>query len=98
MSLGPSDMPLEITTTLWQLSALDRLLVRLLCPEGKLDSAVLLRAADGDRDMYQEMLCALINVQTSARRAMERYESQAVMVSTDPAGAKTRSWFRRFEQ
>lgn len=98
MSLGPSDKPLEITTTLWQLSALDRLLVRLLCPEGKLDATVLLRAADGDREMYQEMLCALINVQTSARRAMERYENQAVLVSTDSAGAKARKWFLRFER
>ncbi|AOB29894.1 hypothetical protein AKI39_03105 [Bordetella sp. H567] len=71
------DQPVLLPTTVWQLSALDRLLTRLICPEGKFDAALILRAADGDKELYAAMLCALINVQTSARRTIDRYDRQS---------------------
>jgi hypothetical protein len=68
MKRSSPDHPVLLPSTVWQLSALDRLLTRLIGPEGKFDAALILRAADGDKELYAEMLLALINVQASARR------------------------------
>jgi hypothetical protein len=74
MQHSSPDQTVQVPSTVWQLSALDRLLTRLICPEGKFDAGMILRAADGDKELYAEMLCALINVQASARRAIHRYD------------------------
>lgn len=68
----PSDMPLQLPTTMWQLCALDTLLSNLICTDGRLDSALILKASGGDRDLYTDMLTALLAVQIAARRAIQQ--------------------------
>jgi hypothetical protein len=76
-----SDQELHLPITLWQLCALDTLLSTLICTDGRLDSALIRKTAGQDRDLYADMLTALLAVQIAARRAIQHPASLAAVTA-----------------
>jgi hypothetical protein len=53
----------------------------LICTDGRLDSALIRKTAGQDRDLYADMLTALLAVQIAARRAIQHPASLAAVTA-----------------
>lgn len=91
MPRTPHEHSIVFKMPLTEFSALNKLLVHLLCPVGRLDTPAILQAADGDREMYSEMLCALLHVQTASHRLKNASADGAFASLLFDAGARPSS-------